>query len=168
MNGCDDPFIRIYAGTTGGNEMALPKWGYFMNKVYADKTLPYRNVLNFEAPAQMSSDPIYADQNFKDIINSGDSSNYSEDQGNGAAGDFIVDPVSDNDASKIPVESEFDNKKDTSSKTKNKTDVSPLPKQTDQQKDPKALMPPPIKPADDKNKKTGSQEKPKPSKNNDY
>jgi penicillin-binding protein 1A len=168
--GCDDPFIRIYAGTSGGNEMALPKWGYFMNKVYADKTLPYRNVLNFQEPAQMASDPIYADQNFKDIINSGDSSNYSEDQGNGAAGDFIVDPISDNNASKIPVESEFDNnKKDTGTKIKDKTDVSPqTPKQTDSQKDPKALMPPPIKPADDKNKKTGSQEKPKTSKNNDY
>ena len=163
--GCDDPFIRIYAGTSGGNEMALPKWGYFMNKVYADKNLPYKNVLNFQPPAQMASDPIYADQNFKDIINSGDSSNNSEDQGNGAAGDFIVDPATDNSANKVPVESEFDNtKKDTSSKIKGKTDPAILPKQTD----PKAVMPAPIKPADDKNKKAGAQDKPKTSKSNDY
>ena len=163
--GCDDPFIRIYAGTSGGNEMALPKWGYFMNKVYADKNLPYKNVLNFQPPAQMASDPIYADQNFKDIINSGDSSNNSEDQGNGAAGDFIVDPATDNSANKVPVESEFDNtKKDTSSKIKNKTDPATLPKQID----PKAVMPAPIKPAEDKNKKPGAQDKSKATKSNDY
>lgn len=163
--GCDDPFIRIYAGTSGGNEMALPKWGYFMNKVYADKNLPYKNVLNFQPPGQMASDPIYADQNFKDIINSGDSSNYSEDQGNGAAGDFIVDPATDNNAAKVPAESEFTNtKKDTSSKIKGKTDPATLSKQTD----PKAVMPAPIKLPEDKNKKAGTPDKPKTSKSNDY
>jgi penicillin-binding protein 1A len=163
--GCDDPFIRIYAGTTGGNEMALPKWGYFMNKVYEDKTLPYRKTLNFEGPSQMTSDPIYADQNFKDIINSGDSSNYSEDRGNGAAEDFIVDPVNNNNTSKIPIESEFDNnKKDTDTKVKNKAEPAQTPKQTD----PKAVMPTPIKSTDDKNKKTVNQEKAKTSKSNDY
>ena len=121
--GCDDPFIRIYSGTTGGNEMALPKWGYFMKKVYDDKNLGYGKIKEFEEPSQMSKDPIYADQSFKDIINQGDSNN-AEDQGNGGAGDFIVDPMTDNKAAVIPTESEFgdtkDNviKKDSSSKQK--------------------------------------------------
>ena len=26
--GCEDPFIRIYSGTSGGNEMAAPKWAF--------------------------------------------------------------------------------------------------------------------------------------------
>ena len=167
--GCDDPFIRIYEGTSGGNEMALPKWGYFMKKVYNDKSLNYGKILNFEEPAQMTKDPIYADQNFKDIVNSGDTAN-QQDQGNGNAGDFIVDPPTDKKATEIPVESQFDNgKKDTTSKIKSKTELPPVtPKPSEQQKDAKALMPATIKPADDKNKKNIKPEKPKPVKNNDY
>jgi len=57
--GCDDPFIRIYAGTSGGNEMALPKWGYFMKKVYADKTLPYGRELTFPEPADKTGSVMY-------------------------------------------------------------------------------------------------------------
>jgi hypothetical protein len=119
--------------------------------------------LNFEEPAKMANDPIYADQNFKDIVNSGDSTN--GDVGNGNAGDFIVDPITDNKAPLVPVESEFgDTKKDTGSKAKTKPGVpSTLPKTLDEKKDPKVIMPPPIKPADDKNKKPV-----KPAKNNDY
>lgn len=49
--GCEDPFIHIYAGTSGGNEMALPKWGIFMSKVYADKKLGYGRLKEFTAPA---------------------------------------------------------------------------------------------------------------------
>ena len=167
--GCDDPFIRIYEGTSGGNEMALPKWGYFMKKVYNDKSLNYGKILNFEEPAQMTKDPIYADQNFKDIVNSGDTAN-QQDQGNGNAGDFIVDPPTDKKAPEIPVESQFENgKKDTTSKIKSKTELPPVtPKPSEQQKDAKALMPATIKPADDKNKKNIKPEKPKPVKNNDY
>ena len=167
--GCDDPFIRIYEGTSGGNEMALPKWGYFMKKVYSDKSLNYGKILNFEEPAQMTKDPIYADQNFKDIVNSGDTAN-QQDQGNGNAGDFIVDPPTDKKAPEIPVESQFENgKKDTTSKIKSKTELPPVtPKPSEQQKDAKALMPATIKPADDKNKKNIKPEKPKPVKNNDY
>ena len=36
--GCDDPFLKI-RWTYGGNEMAMPEWAYFMQKVYADKKL---------------------------------------------------------------------------------------------------------------------------------
>ncbi len=38
--GCDDPFLHLRNGwTNGGNDMAMPEWAYFMQKVYADKKL---------------------------------------------------------------------------------------------------------------------------------
>lgn len=156
--GCDDPFIRIYSGTAGGSEMALPKWGYFMKKVYEDKSLGYGKLKVFEEPAQMAKNPIYADMNFKDIVNSGDST-LAEDQGNGNAGDFIVDPLTGSPNTNLPAEANKEiPKKDTISKTK--VDAVPIPTKPAVQKDAKAVMPPPVKPV--------KQDKPKPAKNNDY
>jgi penicillin-binding protein 1A len=37
-----------------GASMALPVWGYYMRKVYADKTLPYRDETEFERPLNFS------------------------------------------------------------------------------------------------------------------
>jgi penicillin-binding protein 1A len=37
-----------------GASMALPIWGYYMRKVYADKTLPYSDNAEFERPANFS------------------------------------------------------------------------------------------------------------------
>lgn len=37
-----------------GARMALPEWGYFMRKVYADKSLPYRDETEFEQPVNFS------------------------------------------------------------------------------------------------------------------
>lgn len=37
-----------------GASMALPIWGYYMRKVYADRNLPYRDELEFERPANFS------------------------------------------------------------------------------------------------------------------
>lgn len=160
--GCDDPFIRIYAGTSGGNEMALPKWGYFMNKVYADKKLPYGNTLKFEEPAAFANDPVYADESLERLARQGDSLQY-EDQGNGGADEYMNAPLSDYD-SDVPTESEIvpDTKKDTA-KVKTET-----PAKKEDKKDIKS--PPPamgIK-QDDKNKKP-EKDKAKPAaKNNDY
>lgn len=39
-----------------GASMALPIWGYYMRKVYADRSLPYRDELEFERPATFSID----------------------------------------------------------------------------------------------------------------
>lgn len=150
--GCDDPFIRIYAGTAGGSEMALPKWGYFMEKVYADKSLPYGKQLKFEEPPQLANDPIYADQNLERLVNSGENEALPEDMGSGDAEDFFNDPAAGADDYSIPAEP----KKDTG-KAKLKTDIAP----------------PPAKPsapvADDKNKKPVPKpaDKPRPV-NNDY
>ena len=135
--GCDDPFIRIYSGTSGGNEMALPKWGYFMKKVYADKTLPYGSILKFEEPANLANNPIYADENFANLANKGDSSQY-EDQGNGNAGDFIDAPLTENANTGIPIESELPKPvKDTASKKKNEV---PADKPTDKKNGPPATI----------------------------
>jgi len=37
-----------------GARMALPIWGYYMRKVYADRSLPYRDQVDFERPANFS------------------------------------------------------------------------------------------------------------------
>ncbi len=156
--GCDDPFIRIYSGTSGGNEMALPKWGYFMNKVYADKKLPYGNLLKFEEPAAFAHDPIYADEQFARLANEGDSVQY-DDQGNGNAGDYADPPLTEYNETPIPTESEIAKpKKDTvTAVQKNETPAKPADK-----KDGKA--PAATKPED---KKLPKKDKPAPPKN-DY
>jgi len=37
-----------------GASMALPVWGYYMRKVYADRSLPYRDLIEFERPTNFS------------------------------------------------------------------------------------------------------------------
>lgn len=87
--GCEDPFIPIYSNNSGGAEMSAPKWGIFMSKVYADNKLKYGSIKEFETPVELKNDPIYADLNFAEIVNTGDSLN--EDMGNGDADDFMLD-----------------------------------------------------------------------------
>lgn len=83
--GCDDPFLKI-RWTYGGNEMAMPEWAYFMQKVYADKQLGIDPKAEFQKPAELDNNPIYADQNFSNIIQKGEGDDF--DQGNGDAGDY--------------------------------------------------------------------------------
>ncbi len=86
--GCEDPFIPIYQNNGGGAEMSAPNWGLFMSKVYADKKLPYGKLTKFIEPEELKNDPIYADANFTNIANSGDS---LQKNGNGDADDFFND-----------------------------------------------------------------------------
>lgn len=180
--GCDDPFIRIYAGTSGGNEMALPKWGYFMKKVYADKTLPYGRELTFSEPAEMANNPVYADQRFENIVNQGDS-NSTDGPGNGDATDFTNEPLSDKTNPEVPLESEFNTAKpDTNANVKGKESLPPLSNKPEEKKEGQPVTPAGNKPADikgnglvpstkpaDKNKLTPTKtDKPKPKKENDY
>jgi len=158
--GCDDPFLRV-RWTYGGNEMAMPAWAYFMQKVYADKKLGIDPNAQFVKPADLDNNPIYADQNFANIVQRGEGSDF-EDQGNGNESDYNT-----NDEL-APVESEFKDlnvqqnntpaKKDSSI---TKDDKKPAPK-PEEKKDAKAVMPPPPK-SEDKGKKTGG-----PAKTNDY
>jgi penicillin-binding protein 1A len=147
--GCDDPFIRIYAGTAGGAEMSAPAWGMFMSKVYADKKLGYGKIKTFEKPIELTNDPIYADQNLDKYFMEGDST--IKDEGNGSVDDFfnVPDPRDNKPIEKIEIESQIPSAKPDTGKS-NKAD-------------PKKAIMPAQKPADDKSKK-----KDKPKVNNDY
>jgi penicillin-binding protein 1A len=161
--GCDDPFIRIYSGTSGGNEMALPKWGYFMKKVYADRTLPYGKNLYFEQPAEMANNPIYADQQFANIVNQGDSNGLEEKKGNEDAIDFFNEP-----STEIPIESQLSKlKSDSFNKTKNKIPAGPLPTKGDEKKDVKTILPS-FQPADKNKNPSTNPNKPKQKTENDF
>lgn len=92
--GCEDPFIPIYTSNSGGAEMSAPKWGLFMNKVYTDAKLNYGKSLTFDQPQELKDDPIYADINFANIANTGDS--LDEEVGSGAADDFMGSDMLDN------------------------------------------------------------------------
>jgi penicillin-binding protein 1A len=98
--GCDDPFLKI-RWTYGGNEMAMPQYAYFMKKVYADKSLGIDPKAEFQRPAELDNNPIYADQNFSALVQRGEGSDFSEDQGNGDAEDY------ENTQLTSPVESDF-------------------------------------------------------------
>ena len=163
--GCDDPFLHLRNGwTNGGNDMAMPEWAYFMQKVYADRKLGIDPKAEFQKPAELNNDPIYADQNFSAIVKKGEGNDFTEDQGNGDAGDYSEPDV--------PVESEFDkNKKETPPVEKkvmgpvnitqdlNKTTpAKEAPAKNTDDKQPKAVMPKTIdkktgKAIDDKTKK---------------
>ncbi len=88
--GCEDPFIPVYSNNSGGAEMSAPKWGLFMQKVYADKTLPYGKIKQFTPPASLLDDPIFAEANFSLIVQTGDGPQ-SELQSAGTNNDFFSD-----------------------------------------------------------------------------
>ena len=127
--GCDDPFLKI-RWTYGGNEMAMPEWAYFMQKIYADKKLGIDPKAIFQKPAELDNNPIYADQNFNGLVQKGEGSDFSEDQGNGNKGDYEGSELT------APVESEF--KKDAFK------DLNQLPKDKGANKDPKDKVLTPI------------------------
>jgi penicillin-binding protein 1A len=154
--GCDDPFIRIYSGTSGGNEMALPKWGFFMQKVYADKSLPYGVVTKFEEPAEFMNDPVYADVNFENLVNKGDEVDKA-DVGNGNAADFLDAPEPDYDYMIQQVENENKGvKKDSAAKPKNNNGDN---KQNDKKETSPAAVNGNGTKQDDKNKKQDNKPK---------
>jgi len=99
--GCDDPFLHLSNGwTNGGNDMAMPEWAYFMQKTYADKKLGIDPKAVFQKPAELNNDPIFADQNFSNLVKEGQGNDFTQDNGNGDAGDYETTP-------NVPVESEF-------------------------------------------------------------
>ncbi len=158
--GCEDPFLRIYAGTSGGNEMAAPKWGIFMSKVYGDKKLGYGKMKTFEKPASFSNGELSGDAGgWGDLFRQGDST--TVDQGNGDAGDFINEPIKEETPlEKVPIESEIQKPAvDTNTKAKSKPD---------EKTPPKAVLPSVIRPLDEKEKKMIKKEKEKASGGNEY
>ncbi|HEY5463907.1 MAG TPA: transglycosylase domain-containing protein [Hanamia sp.] len=99
--GCDDPFLHLRNGwTNGGNDMAMPEWAFFMQKVYADKSLNIDPKAQFAIPSELNNNPIYADQNFNAIGQEGQGSDSADVQGNGDAADYAA-------PTDVPVESDF-------------------------------------------------------------
>jgi len=155
--GCDDPFLHIRNGwTNGGNDMAMPEWAYFMQKVYADRKLGIDPKAQFQKPAELNNDPIFADQNFSAIVQKGEGNDFTEDQGNGDAGDY-----ESSGESNVPVESEFnkDQLKGGNSSPGDKKIIGPDDPKKDTSKthpknmDGKTNKPPVNKDAEDKLKK---------------
>jgi penicillin-binding protein 1A len=158
--GCEDPFLQIYSGTSGGNEMAAPNWGNFMAKVYADKKLGYGKIKEFEKPSNMSNEELSADgESFLRIIRRGDST--IVDEGNGNASDYNDEPMPEESAiENIGIESEIPTVTPDTTKPKSKPD---------EKQDTKTTTPSALKPADDKIKKPVKPEPVKPAeKKNDY
>ncbi len=92
--GCADPFIPIYQNNAGGAEMSSPRWGRFMEKVYASAKLGYGKQKEFEVPLEMKSDPISADPEYlfrlDQPVEGGDGSEYGGD-GSSQADDYFGD-----------------------------------------------------------------------------
>lgn len=99
--GCDDRFIRIENNLGYGGQASRPIWEYFFQKVYADKTLGIDKDARFAQPEQMRNEVMY------DYMNIIDQSPLpgaeGEDQGNGAADQYLMEP----DDSYVPIESEI-------------------------------------------------------------
>lgn len=151
--GCDDPFLRIKQ-TNGGNQMAMPEFAYFLQSVYANKDLGIDPKAEFEKPAQLDTDPIFADKNFAHIIQEGQGSDFTEDPANSndSHSDYAA-PVY------VPIEADLEKKKepepvktigpqnfvpekaDTSARKKEAT-----AKEKNDSKTPKAVMPKKDKP----------------------
>jgi penicillin-binding protein 1A len=75
--GCDDQFLKIYSGTSGGNEMALPNWGLFMAKVYGDKQLAYGKITQFAVPANFANST--SPDSLNHLFHEGDSTKPGDD-----------------------------------------------------------------------------------------
>ena len=122
--GCEDPFIPIYSNG-GGAEMAAPAWGNFMTKVYADKRFEsYTSQKEFNAPAELKNAPIFADANFQNLLSRGDS--LTEDSGNGAAGDFLQEDLSDMNAPNIITDTNKNKEKKKEEKKEPKISTTPV------------------------------------------
>ncbi|MEO7960629.1 MAG: hypothetical protein ABIR19_03725, partial [Ginsengibacter sp.] len=67
--------------------------------------------------AELNNDPIYADQNFSNIVKQGEGNEFTEDVGNGDAGDYTEQ--------NIPVESEFGAGKNDEKAVPDKKPVGP-------------------------------------------
>lgn len=126
--GCDDPFIRIYANNAGGAEMSAPKWGIFMNKVYADKKLGYGKIKTFEKPANSDQDPTDAEpEEFNRLFMQGDSTTL--DSGNPDADEYgtpppaMIDDKEFKEADKLQGKSEL-LKPDTSKRASDKKEIT--------------------------------------------
>lgn len=164
--GCDDPFLRIYANNQGGAEMSAPKWGIFMNKVYADKKLGYGKQKEFEKPSVQNMEESAADADWVKLFRQGDST--TVDEGNGDAGDFINEPMTEEAPQEIiPIESELQKTPADSTPAKTVTPEIKDKNKPEEKKDDKGTVPL-VRPLNDKEKKLQKEEKAKTGGGNEY
>ncbi|KIC91403.1 transglycosylase domain-containing protein [Flavihumibacter sp. ZG627] len=100
--GADDRFIRLESGLGYGGQAARPIWETFFQKVYADKTLGIDKDARFAQPEQMREEALYDYMNIIDQTPPPGAE--GEDQGNGAADQYMMEP----DTNNVPVDSELD------------------------------------------------------------
>ena len=103
--GCDNRFIRLESNLGMGGQAARPILEYFLQKVYADKTLGIDKEARFIQPESMKNDAMY---DYKNIIDQtpppGAEGN---DQGNGSANEYMTDQDSIKSTPKeLPLSSE--------------------------------------------------------------
>lgn len=82
--GCDDPFLKMVGE---GNRTALPIWGYFFEKVMADKTLGISKDAKFVQPESMKVESFMDYENFADRY-SDEPDAENPDAGNGTSEDY--------------------------------------------------------------------------------
>ena len=152
--GCEDPFIPIYQNNTGGGEMAGPKWGLFMNKVYADKKLPYGQVKEFIQPAEMKNDPINADGYIENLLDDNPET-LNSDEGNSDGSDFFDEVPGQANPSNNEKLNDFNQPGKIPDTVSKKSPVKPADK--------KDIKADPLLKPDDKKSKPANKEKPPPA-----
>ncbi len=99
--GCDDRFISLEGGLGYGGKAAMPVYEYFLQKVYADKTLGIEKEVTFLQPESMKNDAMFDYMNMIDPTPPPGAE--GTDQGNGDATEYLMEV----DTSKVPVESKL-------------------------------------------------------------
>jgi penicillin-binding protein 1A len=97
--GCDDRFIQISSDAGMGGAAARPIYEYFFQKVYADKTLGIEKDVKFIKPESMKNEAMFDYMNVIDQARPPGAE--GEDQGNGDANEYLMEP----DSARVPVES---------------------------------------------------------------
>jgi penicillin-binding protein 1A len=101
--GCDDRFIRLESNLGMGGQAARPIYEYFIQKVYADKTLGIEKEARFTKPESMKNEAMFDYMNMIDQVPPPGAE--GTDQGNGNANEYLTEP----DTSRVPVESQLNN-----------------------------------------------------------
>ncbi|WP_298740112.1 transglycosylase domain-containing protein [uncultured Chitinophaga sp.] len=122
--GCENNFLRFNTTAVGqGANTGLPIWAYFMQKVYADKTLKIDSKSQFPIPATLHND-IYL--NYDSNVQPGAE---AEDVGSGSASDYIDVTQYGEEAAPEPKKEEHKEKEKENEKKDHKQE-QPTPKAT--------------------------------------
>lgn len=128
--GCENNYLHFNTTALGqGANTGLPIWALFMQKVYGDKTLAFDPNSTFPVPGDMKDDLYF---NYESNVQPGAE---AEDVGNGAASDYET----------IDLRDYGEPAQDAPKKEEKKEEKKDEKQPTAPPKDPKALMPKPVK-----------------------